>query len=206
MQPSLSFAATRYDRDAFVAWPGHPLRAAHHCAFEPRRRSGPVAQGTTSGTAGCNYQINNVVLGVEDDIAWINGRGSAHDIPPFNVRATNSIKQDWLDTLRGRVGLAWGRFLLYGTGGAAFTNVGLSVCSPLLCVSDSQIRIGWTAGLGAEWAVWADPARTLTLKIEYLHADFGTGLFINPPVVVGTSNVVSRNVSLTEDFVRAGVN
>jgi outer membrane immunogenic protein len=161
-----------------------------------------VGGALVGGTVGCNYQINNVVLGVEDDIAWINGRGSAHDIPPFNVRATNSIKQDWLDTLRGRVGLAWGRFLLYGTGGAAFTNVGLSVCSPLLCVSDSQIRIGWTAGLGAEWAVWADPARTLTLKIEYLHADFGSGLFINPPV----ANVVSRNVSLTEDFVRAGVN
>jgi outer membrane immunogenic protein len=75
-----------------------------------------------------------------------------------------------------------------------------------LCVSDSQIRIGWTAGLGAEWAIWPDPARTLTLKIEYLHADFGTGLFINPPVTVGTSNFVSRDVSFTEDLLRVGVN
>jgi hypothetical protein len=39
--------------------------------------------------------------------------GSARDIPPFNVRATNSIKEDWLDTLRGRVGLTWGRLLVY---------------------------------------------------------------------------------------------
>jgi len=44
------------------------------------------------------------------------------------------------------------------------------------------------------------------LKVEYLHADFGTGLFINPPVIVGATTVVSRNVTLTEDFVRAGVN
>jgi opacity protein-like surface antigen len=147
-----------------------------------------------------------VVLGIENDFSWTNGRGSAHDVPPFNVRATNSIKEDWMDTLRGRVGLTWGRLLVYGTGGAAFANVGLNVCTSLFCVSDSQTRIGWTAGLGGEWVVWADPARTFTLKVEYLHADFGTGLFINPPVVVGKSTVVSRNVSLTEDFVRAGVN
>ena len=165
-----------------------------------------VGGGLFGGTVGCNYQIANVVLGIEDDFSWTNGRGSAHDVPPFNVRATNSIKEDWLDTLRGRVGLTWGRLLVYGTGGAAFANVGLNVCTSLFCVSDSQTRIGWTAGLGGEWVVWADPARTFTLKVEYLHADFGTGLFINPPVVVGKSTVVSRNVSLTEDFVRAGVN
>ena len=45
------------------------------------------------------------------------------------------------------------------------------------------------------------------MKAEYLHADFGLGLFINPPVIVVQSNsVVSRNVSLTEDFFPAGVN
>ena len=165
-----------------------------------------VGGALIGGTVGCNYQIANVVLGIEDDFSWTNGRGSAHDVPPFNVRATNSIKEDWMDTLRGRVGLTWGRLLVYGTGGAAVANVGLSVCTSLFCVSDSQTRIGWTAGLGGEWVVWADPARTFTLKVEYLHADFGTGLFINPPVIVGATTVVSRNVTLTEDFVRAGVN
>jgi outer membrane immunogenic protein len=97
-----------------------------------------VGGGLFGGTVGCNYQIANVVLGIEDDLAWTNGRGSAHDVPPFNVRATNSIKEDWLDTLRGRVGLTWGRLLVYGTGGAAFANVGLSVCTSLFCVSDSD--------------------------------------------------------------------
>jgi len=72
-----------------------------------------VGGGLFGGTVGCNYQIANVVLGIEDDLAWTNGRGSARDIPPFNVRATNSIKEDWLDTLRGRVGLTWGRLLVY---------------------------------------------------------------------------------------------
>jgi outer membrane immunogenic protein len=165
-----------------------------------------VGGGLIGGTVGCNYQIKNVVLGVEDDLSWNNGRGSAHDIPPFNVRTINSINEDWVDTLRGRAGLAWGRFLLYGTGGAAFARVGLNVCNLGLCASESQMRIGWTAGLGGEWVVWTDPAKTLTVKIEYLHADFGTGIFFNPPAIVGTGNFVTRNVSLTEDFVRAGVN
>ncbi len=209
-QPSFSWTGCYFGIENGGGWGEAHVNAASSArpavAGRPITSPFDVGGALLGGTAGCNYQISNVVLGVEDDLAWINGRGSARDIPPFNVRATNSIKQDWLDTLRGRVGLAWGRFLLYGTGGVAFTNVGLSVCNALLCVSDSQIRIGWAAGLGGEWAVWADPARTLTLKIEYLHADFGSGLFINPPVVVGASTVVSRNVSLTEDFVRAGVN
>ena len=98
------------------------------------------------GTVGCNYQIANVVLGIEDDFSWTNGRGSAHDVPPFNVRATNSIKEDWMDTLRGRVGLTWGRLLVYGTGGAAVANVGLSVCTSLFA---SRIRRPESDGLPA---------------------------------------------------------
>lgn len=184
----------------------HVDAASSKNAGRPITNGFDVGGGLIGGTVGCNYQINNVVLGIEDDIAWINGRGSAHDTPPFNTRAIHSINEDRLDTLRGRAGLAWGRFLLYGTGGAAFARVGLSVCNLASCASDSQIRTGWTAGLGGEWAIWSDPAKTLTVKIEYLHADLGTGLFINPPVTVGASNFVSRNVSLTEDLLRVGIN
>jgi outer membrane immunogenic protein len=62
------------------------------------------------------------------------------------------------------------------------------------------------AAFAGECAAWTAPAGALTVKVEYLHADFGTGLFINPPVVVGTTTINSRNVKLTDDIVRAGVN
>jgi outer membrane immunogenic protein len=159
------------------------------------------------GTVGCNYQFGSVVFGVENDFSWTNKSGSSPDIPPFAAGAVSSTKEDWLDTARGRVGFAWDRFMVYGTGGAAFADVGVNVCSvAAICVSDSQMRTGWTAGVGGEWAAWTSPGGSLTLKLEYLHADFGTGLFINPSVRIGAATFNSRNVSLTDDIVRGGVN
>src|SRR5690348_15853345 len=35
------------------------------------------------GTLGCNYQINQFVIGIEGDGSWTDKRGSARDIPPF---------------------------------------------------------------------------------------------------------------------------
>jgi outer membrane immunogenic protein len=160
------------------------------------------------GTAGCNYQFGSVVFGVENDFSWTNKSGSSPDIPPFAAGSVSSTKEDWLDTLRGRVGFAWDRFMVYGTGGAAFADVGVNVCSvAAICVSDSQERTGWTAGVGGEWAAWTSPGGSLTFKLEYLHVDFGTGLFISPPVTIaGVGTYDSRNVRLTDDIVRGGVN
>jgi hypothetical protein len=47
----------------------------------------------------------------------------------------------------------------------------------------------------------------MTLKLEYLHADLGTGLLINPPVMFSPGlTAVTRNVRLTNDIVRVGLN
>jgi outer membrane immunogenic protein len=143
------------------------------------------------------------VFGVENDISWTNTKGSASDIAPFNTEATNQTSEKWLDTLRGRVGYAaWDTVLLYGTGGVAFAGTNVLVCGPLHCVSDSHTRTGWAAGAGAEWMVFEH----LTVKLEYLHADFGTTSYINPTVVIPPATFVTRNVPLTNDIVRAGLN
>jgi outer membrane immunogenic protein len=166
-----------------------------------------VGGGLFGGTVGCNYQVNNVAFGIENDLSWTNISGIASDIPPFNTAATSSTHQTWLDTLRGRAGLAWDRVFFYGTGGAAFANVGVQVCAPTLCVSDSQIRTGWVAGVGGEWAAWTGAAGTLTLKIEYLHVDLGTGRFIDSPVPTPAGGtIVTRDVRLTDEIVRGGIN
>jgi outer membrane immunogenic protein len=165
-----------------------------------------LSGGVFGGEVGCNYQISAVVVGVANDFAWTNMSGRGSDIPPFATGATNTVSESWLDTVRGRVGFAWDRVLIYGTGGAAFANVGINVCSAvMLCVSDSQVRTGWTAGAGAEWAAWPIPGGNLTFKIEYLHVDLGNNQLINP-VVIGASTFDGRNVRLTEDIFRGGVN
>jgi outer membrane immunogenic protein len=165
-----------------------------------------LSGGVFGGEVGCNYQINAVVVGVANDFSWTNVSGSGSDIAPFQVGATNSVSENWLDTVRGRIGFAWERFLIYGTGGAAFANVGINVCSvAMLCVSDSQVRTGWTAGGGVEWAAWPVPGGSLTFKVEYLHVDLGNDVLISPPVVIGATVFNSRNVRLTNDLVRGGV-
>jgi outer membrane immunogenic protein len=182
-------------------------------AVNPTNNGRPITDefnvngGLFGGTVGCNYQINNVVVGIENDFSWTNFSGTTNDIPPFNLAARSSTNETWLDTLRGRVGVAWDRFFFYGTGGAAFANQGVNVCAPGGCVSDSQTRTGWTAGVGGEWAVWTAPAGTLTFKVEYLHVDLGTGRFIDPVVMLpGGGNVVTRDVRLTDEIFRGGIN
>jgi outer membrane immunogenic protein len=173
----------------------------------PMTNSFNVDGALVGGTVGCNYQISSAVVGVEDDFSWTNASGSSPDIAPFPAATTNTVKQEWLDTLRGRIGFAWDQFLIYGTGGAAFADINASACSGAgFCVSGSQTRTGWTAGVGGEWAVWTTAAGALTFKAEYLHVDLGTSTFFNPPIKVGAGTFDTRNAKLTDDILRAGVN
>jgi outer membrane immunogenic protein len=159
--------------------------------------------GLIGGAVGCNYQAANIVFGIEDDFSSTNLKGTGNEIPPFSPAATASTNESWLDTLRGRVGFAKDRFLVYATGGAAFANIGVDVCAPPAgCTSVSQTQVGWVAGVGGEWAALVDDGWSVTFKVEYQFADFGTDRFVSPP----EGNFSSRNVSLSENIVRVGMN
>jgi outer membrane immunogenic protein len=57
--------------------------------------------------------------------------------------------------------------------------------------------------VGVEWAFWDN----WSFKAEYLHADFGTTTFINPPVVIpGTGTFNTRDVPVTDEIFRVGLN
>jgi outer membrane immunogenic protein len=166
-----------------------------------------VNGGMFGGTAGCSAQISSLVIGAENDISWTDLRGSGPDIPPFGAGSVSTSDQKWMDTLRGRVGFAWDRFLVYGTAGAAFAREGVKVCVAAgICVTDAQTRTGWAAGAGGEWAAWSFAGGALSLKVEYLHADFGTGLFLSPPAVVARALFDGREVKFSDDIVRGGIN
>jgi outer membrane immunogenic protein len=168
-----------------------------------------LSGGLAGGTVGCNYQFSNIVIGVEGDASWTNKTGSTSDLAPFNTNAISATSEKWIDTVRGRIGIVWwDRFFLYGTAGGAWAGTEVNVSNPTVpfSVTDSQQRNGWVAGVGGEWAFWTGPWGSLTFKVEYLHADFGTSRYFVPPVVIGTHTVVSRDVTLTDDIVRAGLN
>jgi outer membrane immunogenic protein len=186
----------------------------------------PSISGTDAifgGKLGYNQQWGSFVIGLEGDISSFRFNESAATtgnpftvvLPPaapnfasFNTNVTTS----WLATLRGRVGFAAGRALFYGTGGAAFANVGFSNSyhghSPsgagdeFEASSASETKTGWTAGGGVDYAL----TNNWIVSAEYMHIDLGS-IDASGTVTTGNSNTATMNFStkLRSDLVRGGV-
>ena len=100
------------------------------------------------GTLGANYQMGSWVFGVEGDGDWANLDSTTFNTSCGGVGCETS--SDFLATIRGRVGYAFDRLLVYGTAGAAFANVQAAAgVLPFM----SSTEAGWTAGVGLEYAV-----------------------------------------------------
>lgn len=79
--------------------------------------------GLAGGQIGLNWQINQLVLGIEGDMQWSNQRNTTNTVSCFGFCTfTETAAIDWFGTARARIGVALDRVLLYGTGGAAFAN------------------------------------------------------------------------------------
>ena len=79
-----------------------------------------VSGGLGGVTVGGNWQTGNIVFGVEGDASWVGGRGSSiENGPSATAGFSDFTKEDWLATVRGRVGFAANNALFYGTAGYA---------------------------------------------------------------------------------------
>jgi outer membrane immunogenic protein len=107
--------------------------------------------------AGYNHQINNWVFGIEADVEYSGADASA---------AGTTIEAEWLGSVRGRIGYAFDRVLVYGTGGVAFGGFDVSTVA---VGSDSATHVGWTVGAGVEVAV----TQNVTARAEYRYTDLG---------------------------------
>jgi outer membrane immunogenic protein len=149
------------------------------------------------GQIGYNYQFRgwgggSWVFGAEADLQATDLSRSANIFLPgvlpigtlapvfgnnLTYRASSEI--DWFGTVRGRLGFAWDRLLVYGTGGAIFANVQTTHFldrffltatangqGPPVNVSafgsHDSIVPGWIAGGGIEYAFW----NNVSLKVE----------------------------------------
>ena len=88
--------------------------------------------GLIGGTIGFDKQFGQIVLGIEGDLSATDfGENAIHNVagdpsigfPPIEFRT--DYEMDWLSTVRGRVGVAFDQWLLYGTAGVAFAKVSL---------------------------------------------------------------------------------
>jgi outer membrane immunogenic protein len=145
---------------------------------------------------GANYQMGAIVLGFEADFA---GTMATKSTTIVGV-ASNTAQIPWIGTLRGRLGYAFDRVLLYATAGGAATELVSTVNVPALIASSSTTFThgAWTAGGGLEAAV----TENLSARIEYLYVDTGTfnvAEIGGPPPTTFTGRIQSN-------LVRAGVN
>lgn len=127
---------------------------------------------------GYNLQFGAFVAGLEADISYVDGDTTSiyADALGGATRTTVDYKTSFFGTVRGRVGVAFDRILVYGTGGLAFSDVDATVTvtnpnTPGLRGFGriDETAVGWTVGGGVEFAL----TNNITVKGEYLYYDFG---------------------------------
>ncbi|QFT30815.1 porin family protein [Roseibium porphyridii] len=121
------------------------------------------ANGISGGLyTGYNYQITpNVVLGAEADFSLTSLEDSR-----TNGGLTLESKSSWNSNIRGRVGYAFDRYLVYGAGGLAIADLELSGNGD----SDNKTALGWTLGAGGEAAI----TNNVSARLDYSYQDFGS--------------------------------
>jgi outer membrane immunogenic protein len=153
--------------------------------------------GIAGGYAGYNFQDRSFVYGAEADIHWVGAKATETWGAAFAAASAGLQSQDipWLATFRLRAGLDFESTLIYLTGGLAVGQVKDSMnvsCGTAPCFgqpggalvgsfSESQTRLGWTAGVGFEHMF---PSHW-TVRGEFRYVDLGRS------AVVCTSSATS---------------
>ena len=114
-----------------------------------------------------------------------------------------------LFTAGGRLGYAWDRFMIFGTGGWASADLKGTYCSAVTGIcgpsftnqTGASRNNGWYAGGGIDYMVYAGPLVDLILGLEYQHLDVGSNsAFCGNPACTATS---SFDLDGKADIVRA---
>jgi len=130
---------------------------------------------------GYNWQMDQFVFGIEGDIDYTNIKGSegyAGYVPNLDydyLSGSLELESNWQASLRLRAGYAVDNFLMYATGGVAFadgkmTSSGYSDYVGAYSSDDSNTHVGWTIGLGAEYAF----SPNWIARAEIRYSDFGS--------------------------------
>jgi opacity protein-like surface antigen/outer membrane receptor protein involved in Fe transport len=200
-----NWAGFYFGADGAYAWQGSTgtLTTASGAFSTPYSYSvtGPFAGIFTGG----NYQFNQFVLGVEGDWQWSNLTGNSQVLAPLGADGvlpggpfTISTTTKDYGSIRGRLGVALDRFLVFGTGGWATgtpsTAFALTGAAPFVTTGGKSD--GWTIGAGLEYAI----TDTILGRIEYRYTSLETSGFVSVP----TNSTDAGTRAPISDF-RAGI-
>jgi outer membrane immunogenic protein len=181
------------------------------------------------GQIGYNYQFtpgSGVVIGIEADAqyldfgrnrnsAFITGGALAPGYYVTDPRGLSSL--DYFGTVRGRLGYAFDRTLIYGTGGFAYGSGSADRSFGGFAGNDS-FRTGYAVGGGIEYALPTDSflnffrSNAVTLKVEGLYVNLDRNTRNQGAFVINAANnfpVVYSGIGRRSDefaVVRAGLN
>jgi outer membrane immunogenic protein len=144
-------------------------------------------------TYGANWQTGQFVLGIEGDWDWA-GIGNNHTLDAFGSFAKSNL--DDFTTVRGRLGMAFDRSLIYVTGGYAGGEVNAKLLDAPAgdFVERNNWHNGFAVGAGIEYAFTPN----ITGKAEYLFSQLGQTHFVTPDYTASPRLDIS--------MIRAGIN
>jgi outer membrane immunogenic protein len=165
MAPLFSWTGCYISADAgggFVRDSDHELTGAGGPSpFSPAPTNIANSAGVMAGGfLGCNYQFSSgIVIGAEGDAQWANIRGGTAAFPgsalPGLANDFYETRSDFQASARGRLGYAFNRLLVYGTGGAAWCTLpSTTSLQPPACSTTPQARVQ----AGGSAPVWNTPS------------------------------------------------
>jgi outer membrane immunogenic protein len=169
-----------------------------------RPLAGTTSPNNSSGSAivagvqgGYNWQADRLVVGIEADFDF----SSLSAKSPSS--STTGVKTTWpaVSTIRGRIGGAFDRVLIYGTAGVAFNDMTTKTTAPGLgtLFNASQFNTGWTAGGGIDYAY----APNWIVRAEYLFVDTDLSL---SGALTGSGGTLTYTGPLKQNIIRTGFN
>jgi outer membrane immunogenic protein len=172
------------------------------------------ANGSSNGRflggaqAGLNYQIGNLVLGVEGDFDWIVTNNTDNGVIIPGIGSIVATANDtWISTVAARFGVAADHWLFYGKAGGGWVgNNGFTITNTAtgesIAVANGGTSAGWLAGAGFEWAF----ADNWTVKLEYDYLAVSTRTYTMP----ATADFLAGDTFTTADrnfqTVKVGIN
>lgn len=134
--------------------------------------------GFTAGVQlGYNYQVGLFVLGFETDIGGVTGSTRTTNGGVLSTGAffltDQKIDNGLFGTVRGRLGIALDRALIYGTGGFAYSSGSYAFnyadSFPAVGFASEGVKTGWVVGGGIEYGL----TNNVSMKGELLYSQFG---------------------------------
>src|SRR3954453_7238327 len=154
---------------------GYGRGAATSTVYDPSATASANSFGSMFIGLQGGYNVvlpSRMFVGVEADLSFANFYADSRIATRASGAGIVSDDIDYISRVRGRLGYAFDRWMIYGTGGFALSQSRVNEVPGVTRDEDKALRghAGWVVGAGAELAI----APQWSTRLEYLYDDFGS--------------------------------